>query len=124
MQISSLKSVKRTENWRICLYGDSGVGKTSAVKLLKGKTLILAFDNSTKVLGGLDIDVIEFDQLNPTQVVKEFMLEVKQLTKGYDNLVLDNISALEKTWFTEQAKKAKVVSGTSYKTIQGGLIIF
>lgn len=107
MKVNSLKTVKRTDNWRICLYGDSGVGKTSSVKLLKGKTLIFAFDNSTKVLGGLDIDVIDFDQLNPVQNIKEFMLEVKELTKGYDNLVLDNVSALEKAWFTEQAKKSK-----------------
>ncbi len=107
MKVSSLKTVKRTDNWRICLYGKPGVGKTTAIKYLKGKTLILALDNSTKVLAGREIDVIEFDRRNPTPQASDFVKFLKENYKNYDNLVLDNISSFEKDWFIEQGRNSK-----------------
>lgn len=52
MKIKSLKEVKRTDNWRICIYGKPGIGKTSTVRYLPGKTLVIPLDNSDKVLAG------------------------------------------------------------------------
>nr|WP_281828852.1 AAA family ATPase [Lactobacillus amylolyticus] len=107
MQIQSLKEVKRTDNWRICIYGKPGVGKTTAIKYLNGKTLVLALDNSTKVLAGNDIDVIEFDRRDPSQQASEFVNFLTDNQIKYDNLVLDNISSFEKDWFIEQGRKSK-----------------
>jgi phage nucleotide-binding protein len=107
MQVQSLKNVSRTDNWRICIYGKPGVGKTTAIKYLKGKTLVLALDNSTKVLAGKDIDVIEFDRREPSQQANDFIDFLKENQSRYSNLVLDNISSFEKDWFIEQGRNSK-----------------
>lgn len=108
MEIVSASDIVRTDNWRIAVYGKPGVGKTSSIKFLNGKTLILALDNSAKVLAGMEnVDVINFDRSKPTEELIEFTSELKNLAKDYDNLVLDNVSTLEKDWFIEEARKTK-----------------
>ena len=62
MELKNMKSQERTKNWRILVYGKPGVGKTTLVKLLKGKTLIIPLDASERVLAGCDVDVAPFDR--------------------------------------------------------------
>ena len=92
MEVKNMKDAQRTANWRICIYGKPGVGKTSAVRYLNGKTLVLALDNSAKVLAGQDVDVVEFDRVHPDQAVTEFLRDMQVEQRNYDNLVIDNIS--------------------------------
>ena len=42
----------------VCIYGASGVGKTSCVKTLDGKALVLNTESGMKVLEGTEIDYI------------------------------------------------------------------
>ena len=109
MKEIDFKDLDRTKNWRVTLYGKPGVGKTTAIKYLKGKTLELAFDDSAKVLAGMNIDgkVLVMDGEQPTNEIVEMLKMVKAEQGNYDNLVLDNISALEKNWFIEQGRKSK-----------------
>ena len=85
------------------------MGKTTAIKYLKGKTLELAFDDSAKVLAGMNIDgkVLVMDGEQTTNEIVEMLKVAKAEQGNYDNLVLDNISALEKNWFIEQGRKSK-----------------
>lgn len=108
MKIIKATDIERTKNWRVLLYGKPGLGKTSVIKSLTGKTLVLDMDNSSKVLGGTDnIDVVEFDRNHPTEFMKIFLTEIDSLLGEYDNLVIDNLTSFQSDWFVEAGKSSK-----------------
>ena len=108
MQIKKATELSRTKDWRMMVYSKPGIGKTSLAKNLKGKTLVLDMDDSSKVLAGVEnIDVIAFDRLHPNKSITEFMTDAPEMIKNYDNLVIDNISSFEKDWFIELGRTSK-----------------
>ena len=116
MKIVKAENVKRTRNWRILIYGKAGIGKTSLIRHLKGKTIVLSMDNPHKVLEGAenvdirtidDAGVISFDRKHPSEDIEKFITEVDEVISNYDNLVIDNVSSLQSDWFIEQGKKSK-----------------
>lgn len=118
MPVFSAKKIKKNKNWRVILYGKPGIGKTSSATFLTGKTLLLPLDNSHKVLEGIDgIDVwrdgrfkdgddMAFDREHPNESIGNFIKELPSLSK-YDNLVIDNVTSLEKDWFVEKGRSSK-----------------
>lgn len=116
MKITKATDIERTKNWRILIYGKAGLGKTSLVKHLKGKTIVLSLDNSHKVLEGapnVDIRTIDekgalsFDREKPSEDISTFLKEIDEVLDQYDNLVIDNVSSLQSDWFIEQGRKSK-----------------
>lgn len=106
--IVSAKSINRIKNWRVLIYGKPGVGKTTAIRNLDGKTLVLDLDDSSRVLAGApNIDVQPFDRSKPSEEWKEFLKNLSERVSGYDNLVVDNVSAFEKDWFVERGRASK-----------------
>lgn len=78
------------------IYAAPGVGKTSAIKHIPGKTLVIDIDKSSAVLAGeAHIDIAEVDTHN---IWDSWLEVVKGLLKGeaeeYDTIVIDNISEL------------------------------
>lgn len=101
---------KRNYNWRVMVYGKPGVGKTSAIRNLPGKTLVLDLDNSSRVLAGQEnVDIIPFDRTQPTDAMEELLRELPAFIKesGYNTFVIDNVSSFEKDWFVERGKESK-----------------
>ncbi|MDG6136544.1 AAA family ATPase [Lactococcus petauri] len=108
LEIKKATEISRTHEWRVLLYGKPGLGKTSAIKGLTGKVLVLDLDGSSRVLAGLkDVDVISFNRENPIQSMKDFLDEARGILKGYQTLVIDNITAFEKDWFVARGLKSK-----------------
>ena len=108
MKIINGSNIELIKNWRVLLFGKPGIGKTTLIKQLKGKTLVLSLDNSQRVLAGSEnIDVVEFDREHPTDCMTTFLKEVDEVLSEYDNLVIDNISSFQSDWFIEQGRKSK-----------------
>lgn len=108
IKITKATDINRTENWKVLLYGKPGLGKTTAIKGLSGKTLVLDLDGSSRVLAGLkNVDVISFNREEPIQSMKEFLNESKNLINGYNTLVIDNLTAFEKDWFVARGLNSK-----------------
>lgn len=108
MKITKATEITKTHNWRILIYGKPGNGKTYLINYLKGKTLILDMDHSSKTIAGNEnIDIIQFDRTHASDFMTEFLTELPELIKEYDNLVIDNITSWQSDWFIEQGRKSK-----------------
>lgn len=121
MITKSAMSFRKNKDWKMILYAKAGQGKTTSIKYLKGKTLVLDLDNSFKVLEGVSDNIQqyrfdngtpkgrEFDRTKPIEDLNAFLSDedVQNMGKGWDNLVIDNVSSLEKDWFVETGRKSK-----------------
>lgn len=93
--------------YRWLIYGVPGVGKTTLSKYLNGRTYLLSLDDSFHRIdfwqGNDDIWTIDPDK--PIEDLNDFydFFDPSQ----YDNLVIDNISNLQKLFFIEKAKETK-----------------
>lgn len=97
---------KTKPNYRWLVYGVPGVGKTYLSTYLKGKTYLLSLDESYKRIPQLQgTDIWELDPAKPIEDLSEFVREFDP--SQYDNLVIDNLSNLQKLWFIEMAKESK-----------------
>lgn len=101
------------------LYAKAGQGKTTSMKYLPGKTVILDLDQSSKVLDG-EKDIVpyrfddgtkdgrEFNRSKPIEDMNMFLSDpdVTRLGESFDNLVIDNVSSFEKDWFVEMGRNS------------------
>lgn len=109
------------------IYGAPGMGKTSTVKFFPGKSLVLDVDRTTRVLKGeKNIDISYVDNQDTW---KEWGQLVKTLASmdlsQYDNVVLDNISELERCMLANlgrEGKNNRVPGIQNYQQVQFFLI--
>ena len=80
------------------LYGAPGKGKTTTIKFLPGKTLVLDVDRTSHVLKGEpNIDILYIDNIDTWNDWGATLTELVKNYKGkYDNIVVDNITELER----------------------------
>lgn len=116
MKITKATDISRTQYWRVLLYGKPGLGKTSAVKGLTGRTLVLSLDNSHKVLSGIpnvDVRTIDdeglesFNRNEPIEDINIFLKELDAVISDYDNLVIDNVTSFQSDWLIERGRSSK-----------------
>lgn len=111
------------------LYGPPGTGKTTSVKFFPGKTLVLDIDRTSKVLKGCEsIDIAEISNINTWQHWEEVLQDIvknKEKYNQYDNIVVDNISELERCILSDLGSKGKnkgVPSQGDYQYMQFRLV--
>ena len=93
--------------YRWLIYGVPGVGKTTLSKYLKGKTYLLSLDDSFHRIDfwkGKN-DIWSIDPEKPITDLNEFTTTFKP--EEYDNLVIDNVSNLQKLFFVDRARNTK-----------------
>ena len=108
MEIIQSENLKRDKNFKMLLYAKPGTGKTSTVRYLDGKTLLLDIDHTSQVLSGLPgISIVKINPENVTADIVEFFGYAKAHIQEFDNIVIDNLSHYQKLWFMEKGKKTK-----------------
>lgn len=108
LNITKAKDIKETKGTYL-IYAPPGMGKTTALKFLSGKTLVLDVDRTSKVLRGSEnIDIIEVDNINTWDYWEKLIVELYQNYKGkYDNICIDNVSELERCILSDLGSKGK-----------------
>lgn len=89
----------------VLIYGTPGMGKTTLLGNLKGRTLIVDVDKGTSVLSGCEnVDVLRLsknaDEL--WQVINELKAKC-----DYDNICIDSLSELEGSILSELGRKGR-----------------
>jgi len=79
------------------IYCPPGMGKTSTLKYLPGKTLVLDVDRTSQVLKGEpNIDIIYVDNQNTWDYWEQLLTHLQSIKGKYDNIAIDNMSELER----------------------------
>lgn len=106
MVINNTKDLSKT-GATILLYGESGVGKTTALGTLRGKTLLIDIEGGSTVLRGKDIDVVSIPSTldGLKGVVDE--LTVGDVASAYDNIALDSATELQTFMLVAMGKDSK-----------------
>ena len=108
MDFIQSEDLTRDKNFKMLLYAKPGTGKTSTVRYLEGKTLLLDIDHTSQVLSGLPgISIAKLDPEKPTQELVDFYGYTKAHIQEYDNVVIDNLSHYQKLWLMEKGKNTK-----------------
>ena len=93
------------------IYGSQGSGKTTSLKYLPGKTLILDIDKSSSVLAGEEhIDILEIDTSNTWEDWISVVTDIiagKIDTSTYDTIAVDNVTELFRSALEDLGKKGK-----------------
>jgi phage nucleotide-binding protein len=108
MILTNAKDISRG-NMTALLYGQPGMGKTTTIKYLPGRTLVFDVDRTTRVLSGCEnIDICYVDNRDTWTNWRELLTEVVEKYNGkYDNYVVDNISELERCILSDLGRKVK-----------------
>lgn len=108
IEIKSAKEIINEARTYI-IYANPGVGKTSSIKHITGKTLLIDIDKSSSVLAGEDIDILRVD----TYKIWESWMDVvtwlhePENIKDYDNIVVDNVTELFRSILTQLGREGK-----------------
>jgi len=121
MKVSSATDIQIDAS-TFLLYAPPGMGKTSTIKYLEGKTLYVPLDKTHSVLKGCEnIDIVDF---NSHQAWEEWNALMRDLARTdlskYDNLVFDNISELTRSMLGNlgrDGKNNRVPSMANYQQI-------
>ena len=93
------------KNLTVMLYSRPGIGKTTALGQLPGKTLIIDVDRGCTVLSGLkNVDIIQMDaELNTMTDALEMLFNKCE----YDNVCIDTLTEFERTMLAKKGRAGK-----------------
>ena len=108
----TLAITKATElklnNVTYLIYANPGVGKTSSIKYIPGKKLVIDIDKSSSVLKGeADIDIVGLNTHDIWNQWMEVIKLLKEQAKNYDIIAIDNISELFRSVLTQLGREGK-----------------
>lgn len=106
MNILKATEIEKYSNWTVMVYSEPGKGKTSMVKTLKGRTLLLSVDGMYHVLADLEnVDIVTIDSKKAHDELTNFIKYIFKHKDQYENIVIDNLSTFQKMWLNERARE-------------------
>lgn len=126
LQITKATDIKGKKGTYL-IYAPPGLGKTTSVKFFPGKSLVLDIDRTSDVLKGLpNIDIVKINNIDTWEDWEQTVLELSNNYVGeYDNIIVDNISELERCLLSDLGAKGKnlgVPSQGNYQQMQFRLV--
>jgi len=108
IQITNASDIKIDKSTYL-IYASPGMGKTTAIKYIPGKTLLIDIDKSSSVLRGeKNIDIAAIDTHN---IWNSWTSTVTQLLENdysqYNNIVIDNVSELFRACLANLGREGK-----------------
>ena len=98
----------KLNNVTYLIYANPGVGKTSSIKHMPGKKLVIDIDKSSSVLKGeTNIDVVSINTHDIWNQWMEVIKLLKEQAKNYDIIAIDNISELFRSVLTQLGREGK-----------------
>ena len=109
MTLSITKATElKLNNVTYLIYANPGVGKTSSIKHMPGKKLVIDIDKSSSVLKGeTDIDIVSLNTHDIWNQWMEVIKLLKEQAKNYDIIAIDNISELFRSVLTQLGREGK-----------------
>jgi len=108
MKTIEATSIKRFDNWTVLIYAEPGVGKTTMVKSLTGKTRVFSVDGMYQVLADTpNVTVDIMDSKKPSEDLGNFFKAALKSVDQYQNFVIDNLSTFQKFWLNAVARDTK-----------------
>lgn len=104
LQIKSVRDSVESNGVKVVVYGDSGAGKTSLIRTLPGKTLILSAESGLLSIADLDADVAEVSTVDD---VREAYTYLREGSHDYTWVALDSFSEICEVLLGEEKKKTK-----------------
>jgi len=94
-----------TNPLKICVYGESGVGKTSLIKTLPAncQVLIIDLERKTNVLDDSGMEIIRL-QFESYKDLIDSMPKIIEKAKAFDIVVIDSLSDM-RAWLYHAAKR-------------------
>lgn len=107
MQLKKATAIMRAQS-TFLLYSNPGMGKTTSLKSIPGKKVVVDIDKSSNVLKGAeDIDIIEVDTYNIWQEWIETTKWLSEHKNDYDVIIIDNITELFRSVLTQLGREGK-----------------
>lgn len=100
--------IEKFDNWTAMVYSEPGKGKTSMIKSMTGRTVVLSVDGMYHVLSGLDdVTILTMDSTKPNDELGNFYRYILKELDNIDNIVIDNLSTFQKYWLNSVGKDTK-----------------
>ena len=108
MEVLDAKAIKKFSNWTAFIYSEPGKGKTTMIKSLVGKTVVLSVDGMYHVLSGTpNVQILTMNPKKPNDELGNFYRYLLQNKDDIDNIVIDNLSTFQKFWLNAQSLLTK-----------------
>lgn len=104
LKIKSVRDSVENNGIKFCVYGTAGAGKTSLIRTIPGKTLILSAESGLLSIADVDADVAEISSLDD---VREAYAFLKGSDHDYSWVALDSYSEIMEVALAEFKETSK-----------------